>query len=129
MSEEDKEVAVSPKRTSTSWVKGQPSPNPKGRPSKAIERAYLNATVENCSLDDWKEIVHIAVENAKHNDGKAREWLSGYILGEPKKVHEYLVNEKRSVTIHVVWEVPGEIVEGESIKLLADTLDDEEEDE
>jgi hypothetical protein len=80
-------------------------------------------------LEDWAEIVQIAVHNAKNNDGKAREFLAGYILGEPKKVHEYLVNEKRSVTIHVVWEVPGEIVEGESVKLLADTLDDEEEDE
>jgi hypothetical protein len=114
MSEEDKEVAVSPKRTSTSWVKGQPSPNPKGRPSKAIERAYLTATVENCTLDDWREIVKIAVHNAKNNDGKAREWLSGYILGEPKKVHEYLVQENREVVIRVVWEKePGEIVDGE----------------
>jgi hypothetical protein len=46
-------------------------------------------------------------------------------LGEPKKVHEYLVQENREVVIRVVWEKePGEIVDGE-VELLEAGEDDE----
>lgn len=55
-----------------------------GRPRRATEQAYLLATLNACPLEAWEEIVLAAVEAAKSGDWKAREWLSGYLLGEVK---------------------------------------------
>jgi hypothetical protein len=70
------------------WKKGQ-SGNPKGRTPKSIERAkkrkemanmYAPITIENCTPDDWKEIVDKAVEDAIHGDRYARDWLTKIVL-------------------------------------------------
>jgi hypothetical protein len=37
---------------------------------------------ETVSLDDWGEIVKAAVTAAKEADGKARDWLCRYPIGE-----------------------------------------------
>lgn len=42
------------------------------------------ATLNACPLEAWEEIVLAAVEAAKSGDWRAREWLSGYLLGEAK---------------------------------------------
>ena len=54
-----------------------------GRPARQTEREYLAATVAGCTLDDWQAIVKVAVIAAKTGDRYAREWLSGFFLGEP----------------------------------------------
>ncbi len=37
------------------------------------------------SLKDWREIVDKALLQAKKGDGKARQWLSDYLLGPPQQ--------------------------------------------
>ena len=54
-----------------------------GRPRRATESAYLQATVSACSVDDWQGIVAAAVQEAKEGDRYAREWLARYLIGEP----------------------------------------------
>jgi hypothetical protein len=53
-----------------------------GRPKRYIEREYLTALSEACPPAKWKKIVQKAVEEALDGDAKAREWLSGYLLGK-----------------------------------------------
>lgn len=61
------------------WSKGT-SGNPKGRPARVVERAYLDATIASVSLDDWSAIVGRAVEQARDGDDKARAFLAKYLL-------------------------------------------------
>jgi hypothetical protein len=58
------------------------NPGGPGRPRRAVEREYLAALSEAVTLDDWQEIVKTAVTAAKQGDGKARDWLCRYLLGE-----------------------------------------------
>ena len=53
-----------------------------GRPRRAVEREYLAALSESVTLDDWREIVKAALAAAKQGDGKARDWLCRYLIGE-----------------------------------------------
>ena len=53
-----------------------------GRPSRATERAYLDATIGAVDLDDWRAIVARAVTDAKAGDAKARAWIAHYIIGD-----------------------------------------------
>lgn len=55
-----------------------------GRPSRAIERDYLLTLSECCPPDTWRQIVQRAVVDAKLGDGKARDWLASYLMGNPK---------------------------------------------
>jgi hypothetical protein len=52
-----------------------------GRPRRAVERQYLAALNDAVTLDDWKDIVKAAVQAAKEGDGKARGWLTRYLIG------------------------------------------------
>ena len=56
-------------------------PGGPGRPRRDTEREYLAALSEACPLSTWREVVSAAVEAARGGDAKAREWLSGYLLG------------------------------------------------
>jgi hypothetical protein len=58
------------------------NPGGPGRSRRAVERNYLETLSETVSLDDWREIVQAAVEDAKHGDPKARDWLCRYLLGQ-----------------------------------------------
>jgi hypothetical protein len=58
------------------------NPGGPGRPRRAVEREYLAALNEAVSLDDWREIVKATAEAAKKGDGKARDWLARYLLGD-----------------------------------------------
>jgi hypothetical protein len=68
-----------------------------GRPRRDTERAYLAIMSEACSPEAWREIVQSAVTDAKAGDAKAREWLSGYLVGKPAHdattLHELAVEE------------------------------------
>jgi hypothetical protein len=70
------------------WKKGQ-SGNPKGRTPQSIQLAkkrkemvnmYAPITIENCTPEDWKEIVDKAVTDAKFGDRYARDWLTKIVL-------------------------------------------------
>ncbi len=64
------------------FVKGQVA-NPNGRPKKAIEERYLKSLYSVLKQSDWREIVEMAVKQAKRGDSQARKWLSDYALGTP----------------------------------------------
>jgi hypothetical protein len=53
-----------------------------GRPNRVTETAYLRGLSEAVSLEDWREIVTRAVEQAKTGDARARDWLTRYLLGD-----------------------------------------------
>jgi hypothetical protein len=59
------------------------SGNPKGRARKPYEEKYLKAFYSIVKVDDWKEIVDKAREQAKRGDPKARQWLADYMIGKP----------------------------------------------
>jgi hypothetical protein len=50
--------------------------------SKKVSNDYLQAMGEVVSLEDWRDIVRQAVQDASDGDAKAREWLSKYLLGK-----------------------------------------------
>jgi hypothetical protein len=52
-----------------------------GRPPRRVEAEYLKVTMRTCSLEDWAAIVKRAVLDAKKGDGRARDWLGKYLLG------------------------------------------------
>src|SRR3954469_20378462 len=58
------------------------NPGGPGRPRRAVEREYLAALSEAVTVSDWQEIVKAAVAAAKDGDGKARDWLCRYLIGE-----------------------------------------------
>ena len=62
------------------WKKGQ-SGNPSGRPTRAMERRYLDILITACTEEDWAEISEQAVVDAKDGDMHARKWLSDRIMG------------------------------------------------
>jgi len=58
------------------------NPGGPGRPRRAVERQYLATLSETVSLDDWRDIVRVAMTFAKQGDAKARDWLTRYLIGE-----------------------------------------------
>ncbi|MFV2045333.1 MAG: hypothetical protein ACC700_19135 [Anaerolineales bacterium] len=57
------------------------NPGGPGRPSRETEFRYLIVIGDSVSLDDWREIVEIAVTGAKNGDQRDRAWLSKYLVG------------------------------------------------
>lgn len=43
-----------------------------------------------CTLKDWREICKRAVEDAKAGDHRARDWLTKYVVGEPRPLPDEL---------------------------------------
>lgn len=76
------------------------SGNPSGRSTRVKEERYLDATVQNCDLDTWAEIVKRAVVDALDGDTAARNWLGGYLIGLPvKKVETRVTRDEQSGTL------------------------------
>ena len=70
-----------------------------GRPPRAVERDYLAVLSERLSLDDWREVVSRAVQDARSGDAKARDWLSRYALGsEPMSLTALALRERMQVS-------------------------------
>jgi hypothetical protein len=90
------------------WLKGQ-SANTKGRLPRQTETKYLEATMGSCSVEEWAEIILIAVEDARDTDAtphvraRAREWLAKYLIGEPSQLHQLLYKEERKFEIVVTF--------------------------
>lgn len=59
------------------------NPGGPGRPKKAVEDKYLKSLFSVLKQDDWKDIVDMAIKQAKRGDHQARKWLSDYALGTP----------------------------------------------
>ena len=49
-----------------------------------IESQYLGALNDELDLDTWRRIVRRAIEHAEDGDWRARDWLSRYVLPQPK---------------------------------------------
>ena len=58
-----------------------------GRPSRQTEAHYLKAMADVCDEATWQAITQRAVDDALAGDAKAREWLAGYLLGQPGPCH------------------------------------------
>jgi hypothetical protein len=65
------------------FVKG--NPGGPGRLPRAREDRYLEITMQTVTFDDWRKIVEKAARQAMAGDAKAREWLSGYLVGKPEE--------------------------------------------
>lgn len=77
-------------------------PGGPGRPKRQTEVAYLAVTMAACPLEAWREIVDVAVRDAKNGDAAARAWLGRYLVGDPATkapapttviVHELLADD------------------------------------
>ena len=89
-------------KSSTSYKKGQPSANPKGRPKKRTEEQYLHATIAKVTLSDWHEVISKAVEDAKKGDRDARKFLASYLIGNPQSHTDHTTQgDKIDNTIHI----------------------------
>jgi len=51
-----------------------------GRPSRASELAYLNATLATVTIQDWVQVIQKALDQAKEGDARARDFLASYLL-------------------------------------------------
>jgi hypothetical protein len=70
------------------------NPGGAGRPRRLIEREYLRALNEAVSLEDWQGVVRAAVAQAKEGDGKARDWLARYLIGDdPPRLIDLFVDD------------------------------------
>jgi len=61
-----------------------------------VEADYLGALAEACPPDTWRQICARAVEDALSGNGRARDWLSRYLLGaepSPNKAAEAPLTE------------------------------------
>lgn len=54
-----------------------------GRKPRQVEEEYLRSMTEICDSEAWEAITKRAVQDAISGDSKARNWLSGYLLGQP----------------------------------------------
>ena len=103
------------------WLKGSTSPNPQGRLPRQTEAKYLDIIMQECTGDEWAEVIQIAVKDAKdeketaHVRARAREWLAKYLIGEPSQLHQLLYKEERTFKIIVEF--------GEEPKALPDVID------
>ena len=108
------------------WLKGSTSPNPGGRLPRQTETKYLEATMATVPVEDWVEVIEMALQDAKDPEStatvraRAREWLAKYLIGEPSQLHQLLYKEERKFEIVVRFgdEEPKalpDIVDGEAV--------------
>jgi hypothetical protein len=57
------------------------NPGGPGRPRRVTEGDYVRALSEECPPETWRAICRRAVQDALAGDGKARDWLAKYLLG------------------------------------------------
>lgn len=100
------------------------NPGGPGRPRRTVERDYLAALTEIITLDDWRDIVKRALEQAKGAQGeKARNWITGLLLGkEPLSLTRLAVLE---AGFPVEDEIQKDVVSERNSRKLAAQFDNE----
>lgn len=56
-----------------------------GRPKLSYEQECSKTLQDAVSQDDWLEIIHKTVQDAKKGDHRSRQWLANYLLGRPRE--------------------------------------------
>lgn len=71
----------------------------KGRPKGIKHRSVrlLQETFRRVAPSDWAKVVDRALADAIDGDRFARDWLSRYLLPEPKAIHEIVVRRGEDV--------------------------------
>lgn len=86
------------------------NPGGPGRPRRQTEAAYLVALSEAVTVEDWQEIVRVAVVAAKSGDAQARKWLSDYLLGvNPPQAERPTLARAHAITAAGADEVEEEL--------------------
>ena len=51
--------------------------------ARRTQADYLRALADEVTIEDWRDIIRTAVEQAVDGDSRAREWLGSYLIGRP----------------------------------------------
>lgn len=51
---------------------------------RRTEGDYMGVLLDTVTLDDWREVVQGALQEAKGGDAQARTWLAQYLVGKPE---------------------------------------------
>ena len=65
-----------------------------GRPPRNSEEAYLIKLNSTVTLDDWQAIVEKAKTQALDGDGKARDWLTKFLIPTPEITQKQLAESE-----------------------------------
>lgn len=77
-------------------------PGGPGRAPRARELEYLDVTVSAVSMDDWKAIIHKAVDQARRGDSVARKFLADYLMGTPEQRAKVEMQGQVNVTVPAI---------------------------
>lgn len=75
------------------------NPGGPGRPRRIVEREYLGAMFDAISIEEWREIIVRAIEDAKAGDAKARDWLTRYVLGTAPRTPAELAADEGDLAV------------------------------
>jgi len=81
-------------------AEGNPS-GTRGRP-KRYAAEYADELHGTLTLAAWRRIVHRAIEQALNGDHRARQFLAGYVLGQPPQLVVADVNGTQERLFRVV---------------------------
>lgn len=51
---------------------------------RRTEGDYMGMLLDTVTLDDWRDVVQGALQEAKSGDPQARTWLAQYLIGRPE---------------------------------------------
>lgn len=51
---------------------------------RRTEGDYMSVLLDTVTLDDWRDVVQGALQEAKGGDPQARTWLAQYLIGKPE---------------------------------------------
>lgn len=78
------------------------NPGGPGRPKRSTEEKYLKKLTSTVTIQEWKEVILTAVEQAKGGDAQARRWLSEYLMGRPQPIPEQ-ARQEEDTKIVIEW--------------------------
>ena len=65
------------KRKQTEYIQGRAT-------HRRTEGDYMGVLLDAVTLDDWRDVVAGALQEAKGGDPQARTWLAQYLVGKPE---------------------------------------------
>lgn len=51
---------------------------------RRTESDYMGALLDEITMEDWRDVVKGALQEAKAGDAQARNWLGQYLMGRPE---------------------------------------------